>query len=360
LSTIQSIKNPLLKIQRAEFLRSSGWAGGIEIPVGEDWSQRSFFRIEKKVATSILIQSAPDGDPRQSAGHKLCDFVKVSEFLNRIGLSAPKIIAQDFTHGLLLVEDFGSSDFATLIKNNNGQEKDLYLIATETLKHIYQETEYVPIDLPNFSSSHIYKGHQRIVDWYMPAVKQEKNDDFVLKDYLNVWSKIEKKLPPPKIRMLHGDFHPGNIMWLPERQRVMQAGLIDFQGAMVGPAAYDLVNLLDDARRIVPNDVREECLSIYLDGMTSEEKENFLSWYAVLAAQFHCRVIGQALRLAICDGKTRLLDVIPILRSHLLRDLSNPSLKPLKDWFDSMNINFHEKSQIDIDNVKTFIRSDAF
>ena len=360
MSPNQSLKNPLLKIQREEFLRASGWAGSFEIPVGEDWSQREFFRIEKKGMTSILIQSAPDGDPRQSPGHKLYDFVRISEFLRKIGLSAPEIIAQDYAHGLLLVEDFGSSDFATLIRNNEEQEKDLYLIATETLRQIYRKTEHVSIDLPNFYSSHIYKGHQRIVDWYVPAVRQLKNDDFILKDYLNVWSQIEKKLPPTNIRMLHGDFHPGNIMWLPARKRAMQAGLIDFQGAMLGPAAYDLVNLLDDARRIVPNDVREECLSIYLDGMSLEEKENFLNWYAVLAAQFHCRVIGQALRLAIRDGKTRLLDVIPILRSHLLRDLSNPFLNPLKDWFDKMNIDFYDKSQIDVNKVKTFIRSDAY
>lgn len=356
----QSPKNPLLKIQREEFLRASGWAGAFEIPVSGDWSQREFFRIEKKGKTAILIQSAPDGDPRQSPGHKLSDFVKVSEYLNSIKLSAPQIIAQDYTHGLLLVEDFGSWDFATLIKNNNEQEKDLYLIATEVLRHFYKTTEYPPIELPSFFSSHIYKGHQRVVDWYMPAVRQEKNDDSVLKDYLNVWAQIEKKLPTPKNRMLHGDFHPGNIMWLPSRKRAMQAGLIDFQGAMMGPASYDLVNLLDDARRIVPNDIRAECMSLYMNEMKVEEKESFQIWYSVLATQFHCRVIGQALRLAILEGKTKLLNFIPTLRYHLVRDLSNPYTKPLKDWFDSKGIDFNEDSVIDIDKIKHFIRPDAF
>lgn len=355
-----SIKNPLAQIQRTEFLRSSGWAGGIEVPIGEDWSQRKFFRIEKKGMTSILIQSPPDGDPRQSAGHKLCDFVRISAYLIEIGLSAPKVIAQDFTHGLLLTEDFGSSDFATLIKNNEEQEKDLYLIATETSRQLYKKTKFLSIELPDYFSSHVYKGHQRIIDWYFPAIKQSRNDDLVLKEYLAVWDFIQKKLPPPVLRMIHGDFHPGNIMWLPARRRAMQAGLIDFQGAMHGPAAYDLVNLLDDARRIVPNDIREECMSIYMDGMTQSEKENFQIWYAVLATQFHCRVIGQALRLAIRDGKTRLLDIIPVLRYHLGRDLSHPILKPLKDWFDSKGIDFNGEISINIEKTKPFIRDDAF
>lgn len=356
----QSIKNPLVQIQRTEFLRASGWAGAFEIPIGEDWSQRKFFRIEKKGLTSVLIQSPPDGDPRQSAGHRLCDFVRISEYLNNMDLSAPEIIAQDFGHGLLLIEDFGSSDFANLIKNNEEQEKDLYLIATEALKHIYKKTKFVSIELPNYFSSHIYKGHQRIIDWYVPTIKEKPNDDLMLKEYLAVWDCIEKKLAPPTIRLIHGDFHPGNIMWLPVRRRIKQAGLIDFQGAMRGPVAYDLVNLLDDARRIVPNDIREECLSHYTNEMSSGEKENFLTWYAVLATQFHCRVIGQALRLAILNEKTRLLDYIPTLRYHLIRDLSNPNLKPLKDWFDSKGIYFHDETVIDVKKIKGFIRPDAF
>ncbi len=356
----QSIINPLAEIQRTEFLRESGWAGAHEAPIGEDWSQRKFFRVEKKGKTAILIQSAPDGDPRQTLGHKLCDFVRISEYLNDMGLSAPEIIAEKFPHGLLLTEDFGSSDFSSLIGNHKEQEKDLYLIATETLKHIYRKTEFIPIELPDYFSSHIHKGHRRVVDWYTPAVREIENDDMVLKEYLGVWEQIEKDLPPPIIRMLHGDFHPANIMWLPERRRVMQAGLIDFQGAMMGPASYDLVNLLDDARRIVPNDIKEECLLLYLDGMAREEKENILTWYPVLATQFHCRIIGQALRLAVLEGKTRLLNIIPILRHHLIRDLSNPRLKPLKDWFVSKGIDFREAKNFDITKIKSFIRPDAF
>ncbi len=309
--------------------------------------------------TSILIQSFPDDDPRAIPGHKIKDFVRISEYLNRLGLSAPKVLAHDQSLGLLLVEDFGSQDFATLITQNKEVERDMYRLATHALKHLYKKTEFIAIDLPDYFTSYIHKGHQRVVDWYMPAMLHKKNSDDVVKEYLNIWKQIERGLPQVKRRLLHGDYHPGNLMWLPERQGEKQTGLLDFQQAMMGPAPYDLVNLLEDARRDVPIELREECLEIYCEGMSSEERENFFLWYPVLSTQFHFRVIGQAIRLAIRDKKTRLLSIIPILRRHIIKDLDNPQLKPLKDWFLVKGIDFSTPAPIDIKKTAGFIRPDA-
>lgn len=340
-------------------MRTSGWSGGNEIPVSGDWSQRKFFRIDRKGRTAILIQAFPDDDPRSTPGHKLKDFVRISECLNRLGLSAPEVYAQDLTHGLLLVEDFGSQDFAALISQNESVERDLYLLATSSLKHLYKKTEFISVDLPDYFASHIHKGHQRVVDWYMPAVLGRTNSDETLTEYLNIWKQIEKKLPHPKRRMVHGDFHPGNLMWLPERETYKQAGFLDFQQAMMGPAPYDLVNLLEDARREVPIELRKECLAFYVDALSAEERENFVEWYPVLATQFHCRVIGQAIRLAIRDQKTRLLSIIPVLRRHIIRDLGHPHLKVLKDWFLAQGVDFTDTTPIDIEKTAAFIRPDA-
>lgn len=354
-----SLNSPLLQVQRIEFLRNSGWAGSHEIPISGDWSQRAFFRMDRKGKTSILIQSFPDDDPRATPGHKLKDFVRISEYLNELGLSAPDIYAQDMAHGLLLVEDFGSQDFLSLILQSKGMERDMYLLATSSLKYLYKKTEFIAIDLPDYFSSHIHKGHQRVVDWYIPAVLGRTNSDQMVTDYLAIWKQIEKELPPPRRRFVHGDFHPGNLMWLPARQHFRQAGFLDFQQAMIGPTPYDLVNLLEDARREVPIELREECLRFYTDGLSNEDRENILAWYPVLATQFHCRVIGQAIRLALRDQKTRLLSIIPVLRRHIIRDLGNPHLKLLKDWFLSQGIDFRETTPIDLEKIKGFIRPDA-
>jgi hypothetical protein len=354
------LNNPLSQAQRAEFLKNSGWDCAEESPVGEDWSQRKFFRIEKGGKTAIVMHAVPDDDPRATPGHKLRDFISISGYLRQIGLSVPEVYAQDLHHGLLLVEDFGNQDFAGLIPTNKNREHDLYLLAAKTLAHIYSKTEFIAIDLPDYYAGHVHKGRQRVVDWYMPAMLERSNPDGLVEDYLSVWKSIEKKLPRVKRRLLHGDFHPANMMWLPERVGIQQTGLIDFQGAMMGPAPYDLVNLLDDARRDVPQDIRDACLNQFLAGMAAEDRESFEAWYPVLAAQFHCRVIGQALRLAILDGKTRLLTIIPILRRHLIRDLSSPVLKPLKDWFDAQGVDFSDVRQIDPAKAAKFIRPDAF
>ncbi len=354
------LNNPLSEAQRAEFLKQSGWSGSTQTSVGEDWSQRKFFRVEKNFQTAIVMHAVPDDDPRSTPGHKLRDFITISGYLRQIGLSVPEVYAYDLQQGLLLVEDFGRQDFSSLILQGHDRERDIYLLATRTLAHIHSKTEFIGVDLPDYYKGHVHKGRQRVVDWYMPSVLERKNPDGLVEDYLSVWKTIEKKLPRVKRRMLHGDFHPGNLMWLPERQGIQQTGLIDFQGAMMGPAPYDLVNLLDDARRDVPEDIRSECLSAFTEKMGRDDRMEFMAWYPVLSAQFHCRVIGQALRLAVRDNKTRLLMIIPILRRHLVRDLATPVLKPLKDWFTAQGIDFTEQTTFDPDKIKQYIRDDAF
>lgn len=346
--------------QRAEFLKQSGWFGATESTVGDDWSQRKIFRVTKGDKSAIVMHAVPDDDPRMTPGHKLSDFIKISDYLRHIKLSAPEIYAHDLRHGLLLVEDFGAGDCAHLITQRPEIEDDLYGLATRCLKHIHDRTEHISIDLPRYEDGHIHKGHRRVVDWYVPAMLHHKNEDGLVGDYLSVWKNIEKNLPLVARHFVHGDFHPANLMWLPDRVGVKQMGLIDFQGAMAGPAPYDLINLLDDARRIVPDDIRGHCLNIFTDGMKNEDKDNFRVWYSVLATQFHCRVIGQAIRLAIKDGKTRLLDIIPILRHHLIRDLSHPVLHPLKTWFDKQGIDFADQTPVDISLAKQYIKDDAF
>ena len=346
-------------MQCIEFLRNVGWEGAHLIPVGEDWSQRKFFRVEKDGKTAILMHSVPDDDPRMSPGHRLRDFVRISEYLDKIGFSVPQVIAHNLPHGILLVEDFGSSIFSELIMRDPEKERDMYLLATHTLMHLYHQTDHANIDLPNYYDSHIHKGHRRVVDWYMPAVLHRQNSDPLVQQYLDVWTKIEKQLPPVKTCVLHGDFHAGNLMWLPERHHIKQAGIIDFQQAMIGPSPYDLVNLLEDARREVPVKLRQECLLMFVSNMKNEERESFLAWYPVLATQFHCRVIGQAIRLAVREKKTRLLSVIPVLRRHLIRDLHSSILHPLRDWFIEQEIDFSTKTPVEIDKIKQFIRPDA-
>lgn len=351
---------PLSDYVRAEFIKNAGWSGAVGVPVGEDWSLRKFFRIQKDGRSAILIQSVPDDDPRSVMGHKLGDFVTISKYLNSIEVSAPRVLAQDLRKGLLLVEDFGLHDFASVIVNEPYRQKDLYQVATRCLIHIYQKSEFVPVELPDYFSYYVHTARRRVVDWYFPAVLGRSNKSGLVDDYAKVWYAIEKGLPQPARRFLHIDFHPGNLMYLPDRRGIQQVGLIDFQGAVMGPAPYDLVNLLEDARRDVPADIKTHCLNLFLASLLPEERESYEAWYPVLATQFHFRIIGQAIKLALREKKTKLIDLLPILQHHIRKDLEHPLLLPMKIWMDEEGIRFNETEKFDLGKISTYIADDAY
>lgn len=340
---------------KKDFLRHAGWQGAAEQSVGEDWSQRHISRLSKDGKTAILMHSLPDDDPRLTPGHKPSDYVRIDSYLRDLGLSAPEIYQADPARGLLLVEDFGTTSFHEL-----GADADMYLAATDVLVHLYRSTETPDIELPDYYQGHIHTGRRRVIDWYTPALRGHRNEDGLSEAYLKVWDEIERGLPPVPKRFLHIDFHPHNLMWLPERQGLKRVGPIDFQGAMFGPAPYDLANLLREARRIVPDDIQNFCLERFSAALPQEEWSAFYAWYKVLATQFHCRVIGQALRLAIKLDKTHLLGIIPVLQQQLETDLRDPLLEPLATFFKENEINFSRPLDVNLAHIIPLIREDAF
>lgn len=340
---------------KRNFLQEAGWSDAVEQSVGEDWSQRHIIRLSKGGKTSILMHSLPDDDPRLTPGHKQGDYIRIAKYLSELGLSAPQLYESDPARGLLLVEDFGETSFHEL-----GASPEMYLAATDVLIHLYQNTAHPSIELPDYYQGHIHIGRRRVIDWYAPAIRGRMNEDGLVDQYLQVWDDIEKTLPPVPKRFLHIDFHPHNLMWLSDRAGVKRVGLIDFQGAMLGGAPYDLANLLRDARRIVPDDIQQQCLAKFSAALPSDEWDVFHAWYKVLAAQFHCRVIGQALRLAIKLDKTHLLGIMPVLQQQLEIDLKDPLLAPLATFFKENQIGFSAPFDADLSRIEPLIRKDAF
>jgi aminoglycoside/choline kinase family phosphotransferase len=343
-----------------DFLKDAGWAGAAEETVGEDWSQRHISRLELKGLTAILMQAVPDDDPRATPGHKLGDYIRIADYLKNLGLSVPEIYAAAPTHGLLLVEDFGRRSFHDLLQDREEDAAALYLNATDVLIHLYKNTQSLDAGFPDYYAGHIHTGRRRVMDWYVPALRNRRNEDGLTEEYLKVWDHIEETLPPLPIRFLHIDFHPHNLLWLPQRDGVRKTGLIDFQGGMRGPAPYDLANLLQDARRIVPDDIQKMCMQRFLENIPPGDRDIFYAWYPVLACQFHCRIIGQAIRLAVRDRKTRLLSLISTLQHHLRADLDHPLLKPLRDFFAKNAVGFSDALIVDPVRLGPLIRDDAF
>ena len=284
---------------KCEFLSRTGWADAVETRAGEDWALRKFSRLTKNNQTVILMQSLLDTDPRATLGHKIADYVRIAKYLKSENFPLPEIIAEDVDHGLLLIEDFGDMSLHELVVAKSDDVASMYLKSTELLLRFYKEIQSNEAELPNYFDTAIYKGRQRIIDWYYPAVTGTPASSELREEYLGIWREIENRLPKPVFKFSHADYHPHNLMVRHDGE----IGLIDFQGAMWAPAPYDLVNLLEDARRIVPEEIKIACLNIFRDNLTEDEWDNFSKWYVVLSAQFHARVIGQAVRLAVKEGQ---------------------------------------------------------
>ena len=338
---------------KREFLAEQGWADAVENRAGEDWAMRKFSRLTRGNETVILMQSLLDSDPRATSGHKIADYVRLAKFLTDKGIPAPLIIAEDVERGLLLIEDFGSVSLHEMTIGRPEDSKRYYLDATKLLLRLYREIEDNEVEIPHYNDTAISKGRRRIMDWYYPSVTGNHVSGDMIEDYLSVWQMIEEKLPAPIMKFSHADYHPHNLMI--DRGRI---GLIDFQGAMWAPAPYDLVNLLEDARRIVPDDIRAECLDLFEKNLSQDEWQNFKSWYDVLACQFHCRVIGQAIRLAVKEDKTRLLVYVPVLAQYLKREIEKPLLSPLKIYFERIGLDFAADRKLDLS--PGLYASDAF
>jgi aminoglycoside/choline kinase family phosphotransferase len=328
-------------------------------PIGEDWGTRRYFRVAAGGHSYILMEAVPAHLPFAAQGHRIADFIKIATELTRAALHAPAIVAADPDEGYVLMEDMGDTRLWDVVNGPAG-ERAVYEGAVDVLRQFQTSFPENTLSLPLYRDSYIHAARRRIIDWYMPAVRGEMNADSVVGLYLSIWDEIESKLPPAPMGFVHGDFHLQNLMWLPDGAGTGRCGLLDFQDAMWGPLPYDLANLLDDIRRDVPDDVRTAMMERRMAGMAADQKEAFLAWYPVLALQFHCRIIGQVIRLALVQGKTAHLKNMPRIQAHVKRGLVLPAMAPLNTFLKDQGVTFDAPFEFDADKIRSLIRPDAF
>ncbi len=324
-SNLRLLQDPL-----SAFLARHDWDRASQKLMNADSSSRRYYRLKRGDDSAILMVSAPDGSPQATPGHKISDFVSIGMWLRDKGLHAPEIYGADEKAGFLLLEDMGDVSFKQALRDNAAPPRQIYGLAVDVLTHL-RHTE-CDLALPDYYASHVHTGRRRLIDWYMPVALGRKNPDGLVENYLKIWDEIEKQLPPCPQGFLHIDYHVENTMWMPEEQGLRACGILDFQGAMKGPQPYDLANLLEDARLTLSPNIRKDMLDRYCEDMAHGERDLFENWYRVLATQFHCRVIGQFVRLAVRDNRPRYLEHLPRLARYLEEGLDHPLLKPLAEF----------------------------
>lgn len=323
-----------------EFAARQGWRTLETLP--QDGSARSYTRLEKNGRTALLMDCGPlSGIPYIT---RLSDFIRIGEWLRSIGLKAPEIYEAEIDANIAIIEDFGKTSLKAALLSGHSAG-DLYGEASTILRTL--EEAPCPLDLGSFWASPMRRARQRLVDWYIPALRHEKNRHGLREEYLAVWDEIEGSLDAPKEGFMHVDFHAENLMVLPGGA----LGIIDFQEALNGPLAYDLGNLLEDMRTDVPPDIQAALLK--------GRDETFLGWYRILTTQFHMRLLGQCVRWAIRDNKPQYMRFMPRLETYVMRALDDPLLKPLKRWCDREKLCFTLPQGFSAERVKPHIADDA-
>lgn len=259
-------------------------------------------------------------------------FVAVARHLAGRGFSAPAILAADADAGLLLLEDLGD-DLFTRVLAGGGDEAALYTAAVDALIEL-QRAPPAGLDVPIYDDARLHAEADLLVDWYLPARTGAPSPGPVRAAYTSAWESVLPLVRAVPDTLVLRDYHADNLMWLPARTGIRRVGLLDFQDAVIGSVAYDMVSLLEDARRDIAGATVEAALARYLAARTDLDRDAFAAAYAVLGAQRNCKIVGIFTRLWRRDGKPIYLDYLPRVWDHLARDLAHPALAPVRRWLD--------------------------
>jgi len=299
-----------------DFLESHGWAGAQVTPVAGDASFRRYFRVDCAARGKAILMDAPPPheDPRP--------FIHIAQYLKGYQFRAPEIFATDLTHGFVLLEDFGDRRMREHLDAHPEDEVAVYRAAIDAIVRL---SATPPVQTQPYDMATYMREVQLLSEWYMPAMGLA----FDSGAFDRMWAKALAPLSDYQRVTVLRDYHAENIMLLDDGQQ----GMIDFQDALVGHPAYDLVSLLQDARRDVSPALEADMRAYYYE--TAQPDADFDTHYALLGAQRNTKIIGIFTRLWKRDGKERYLSFLPRMWGLLERDLAHPDLAPVKHWFDT-------------------------
>lgn len=311
------------------FLRAHGFADAQRRPLAGDASFRRYERVTTVEGKNLVLMDAPP--PQENVR----PFITIADHLLGLELSAPRIIAADEDKGFVLLEDLGDGTYTRLLADGHDEQK-LYELATDALIHLNKtpEPKVVPGGVESYGEARLLEEVDRLNEWYLPLVEAPALPASVREEYLNLWKKILPNAWRVPSSLILFDYHVDNLLLLPDRQGVAACGLLDFQDAVIGPVTYDLMSLLEDARRDIDPDLVSAMKARYCASFPTIALDDFEASWAVLAAQRHLRVIGTFARLKIRDGKPHYLKHMPRLWRYMDQCLTHPVLAPLKVWLD--------------------------
>jgi N-acetylmuramate 1-kinase len=320
-----------------------------------DASTRSYARLVLPDRNAILMNSPrqPDGPPIRDGkpysalvhlAEDVTPFVAVASALRERGLSAPAVYAFDLDEGFLILEDLGDRLYTSEIARGRPLH-ELYGAAVDVLVALARKSppDLLPIEghdpypLPAYDADAMLTETSLLIDWFWPAAHGKPAPEPLRQEYFGLWRPLLEQATKGDPGWVIRDYHSPNLMWLPKRKGIKQVGILDFQDALKGPLAYDLVSLLQDARTDVPEALERDELARYCAARNAQSQhfssDQFRTVYATLGAQRNSKILGIFARLAKRDGKRGYLAHIPRVARYLERDLAHPALAGLRRFY---------------------------
>ena len=299
----------------ARFIRDSDWTNSSRSALAGDASMRKYQRLSPNDEGCIAVLM--DADP--SLGNDVKPFINITNFLQKIGLSAPKIYHADEENGLLILEDLGDALYANVVVDQPDLELPLYSAATDLLYQIHQAK---PPKLVPYDAAIMTKMALLAFDWYQLGATDSVNTDQRSAFASSFSHALETQIAAPNV-LIQRDYHAENLIWLPDRSGNQRVGLLDYQDAQLGHPAYDLVSMLKDARRDVSKNIEEAMITRYV-AISGTEETAFRNAYHLLGLQRNLRILGVFARLSMHFGKPSYIDFIPRVWEFIKRDLAEP------------------------------------
>ncbi len=309
--------------QAPHFLAAHGWEGADIRPLAGDASFRRYFRVHGPDGrTAVLMDAPPEHED-------IGPFLAIAGHLLERGFAPPRPLAIDRAQGLLLLEDFGDDRVGPLLQREPDRERAIYELAVDTLVGIAAEP--APSDLAPYDEAVMEREVALFTEHYAPALDLDVDRAGFGQAWAEAWSDVLATIASGNVLVLR-DYHADNLMILPDREDL---GLLDFQDALAGHPGYDLVSLLQDARRDVDPALEEAMIARCAEKAGIADLAAFRAQYEVLGAQRNTKILGIFTRLWKRDGKPHYLALQPRVWAYLERNLAHPALAGVRDWFES-------------------------
>jgi aminoglycoside/choline kinase family phosphotransferase len=313
--------------QRKKFLRRSGAAEASVQALPSDASPRRYFRVDHPRFGSVLLMQETPGNPDLPA------YLLIASYLRDLKLSAPIVHDDDTEAGFALIEDFGNATYTRLLEDG-ADETALYELAVETLVKLHNEFQSGQITRPSYDAEALRNEYLLFADWFASLFIQDQELVAFQLEFDRLWRKALRDVSAKCETLVLLDFHVDNLMLLDGRNGVASCGLLDFQDAMIGACAYDLMSLAQDARRDLSEGLEEKLLNLYFSLRSDVDRKATMQDYHLLAAQRHTKVAGIFMRLSRRDGKHGYLAHIPRVLRQLDASLDAAGLHEILTLID--------------------------